>query len=145
MPDSTQAGGFRFTLARALAAGGFANTYLANDSHFDDVVVIKELAISQLMARSGDGTTLIALPGKDEDVSGWVERTQREARLLNRIRHPSVVAVRATWTELGTAFVALDFVDGTELRPEPVDSNPHRSSHLLSNFSMPLMRCIAQA
>lgn len=126
MPDPTQESGFRFIIERALSAGGFANTYLARDRHFDDQVVIKELAMPQLMARSHDGSSMVALPGRDGDLAGWLERAQREARLLNRVRHPGVVSVRATWTELGTAFVALDFIDGTELKAEPVSVPPEQ-------------------
>lgn len=126
MPDPTQDSGFRFIIERALSAGGFANTYLARDRHFDDQVVIKELAMPQLMARSHDGSSMVALPGRDGDLAAWLERAQREARLLNRVRHPGVVSVRATWTELGTAFVALDFIDGTELKAEPVSVPPEQ-------------------
>lgn len=126
MPDPTQDSGFRFIIERALSAGGFANTYLARDRQFDDQVVIKELAMPQLMARSTDGSSMVALPGRDGDLAAWLERAQREARLLNRVRHPGVVSVRATWTELGTAFVALDFIDGTELKAEPVSVPPEQ-------------------
>ena len=66
-PDPTSKGGARFVVERPLSAGGFAITYLAWDQQFDDRCVIKELAIDQLMVRSG--ATMMPLPGREADVA----------------------------------------------------------------------------
>jgi serine/threonine protein kinase len=43
----------------------------------------------------------------------------REARLLNRVRHEGVITVRAAWKERGTAYYAMDFIEGEEVLTEP--------------------------
>jgi serine/threonine protein kinase len=116
-PDPTSKGGARFVVERPLSAGGFAITYLAWDQQFDDRCVIKELAIDQLMVRSG--ATMMPLPGREADVAIWVQKVQKEAQVLHRLRSSGVVPVRATWRENGTAYFAMDFVDGIELPNEP--------------------------
>ena len=116
-PDPTSERGARFVVERPLSAGGFAITYLARDQQFDDRCVIKELAIDQLMVRSG--ATMVPLPGREEDVAIWVQKVQKEAQVLHRLRSSGVVPVRATWRENGTAYFAMDFIDGIELPDEP--------------------------
>jgi serine/threonine protein kinase len=115
--DATSPGVGRFVIERPLSAGGFAITYLARDQQFDDRCVIKELAIDQLMVRSG--TNMVPLPGREDDVAIWVQKVQKEAQVLHRLRTSGVVPIRATWRESGTAYFAMDFIDGIELPAEP--------------------------
>jgi len=115
--DAHAPGGGRFRIEKPLSAGGFAITYLAHDQQFDDRCVIKELAIDQLMVRSG--TEMVPLPGREADVAVWVQKVQKEAQTLHRLRNAGVVPIRATWRELGTAYFAMDFIDGIELPSEP--------------------------
>ena len=74
--DAHAPGGGRFRIEKPLSAGGFAITYLAHDQQFDDRCVIKELAIDQLMVRSG--TEMVPLPGREADVAVWVQKVQKE-------------------------------------------------------------------
>jgi len=115
--DATSPGVGRFVIERPLSAGGFAITYLARDQQFDDRCVIKELAIDQLMVRSG--TNMVPLPDREDDVAIWVQKVQKEAQVLHRLRTSGVVPIRATWRENGTAYFAMDFIDGIELPAEP--------------------------
>ena len=114
LPDGTQATGARFSVERVLSAGGFGITYLARDEQFDDTCVVKELAMGELVGRDTTGGTLQPLPGRQADVAYWVDKVVREARLLNRVRHEAVVTVRAAWQERGTAYYAMDHIDGME-------------------------------
>ena len=119
LPDASSARGARFIIERPLSAGGFAITYLAWDQQLRDRCVIKELAISEIMGRSG--IAMVALPGRDADLAIWVQKVQREAEILHSLRTVGVVPVRATWRENGTAYFAMDFVDGIELPRQPID------------------------
>lgn len=114
LPDGTQATGARFSIEKVLSAGGFGITYLARDEQFDDTCVVKELAMGELVGRDTTGGTLQPLPGRQADVAYWVDKVVREARLLNRVRHEAVVTVRAAWQERGTAYYAMDHIDGME-------------------------------
>ena len=45
LPDGTQNGGARFMVEQALSAGGFGITYKCRDLQFEDLCVVKELAL----------------------------------------------------------------------------------------------------
>ena len=115
--DANAPGGGRFMIEKPLSAGGFAITYLAYDQQSGDRCVIKELAIDQLMVRSG--ADMVPLPGRDGDVAIWVQKVEKEANTLHRLRNAGVVPIRTTWRENGTAYFAMDFIDGIELPAEP--------------------------
>ena len=115
--DANAPGGGRFMIEKPLSAGGFAITYLAYDQQSGDRCVIKELAIDQLMIRSG--ADMVPLPGRDGDVAIWVQKVEKEANTLHRLRNAGVVPIRTTWRENGTAYFAMDFIDGIELPAEP--------------------------
>ena len=117
MPDPTQEFGFRFVIERALSSGGFANTYIALDRQFEDRCVVKELAIDEFMSRSG--IAIVPAAGREADVAIWVQKTLREAQILNKIRSEGVVPVRSVWRENGTVYFAMDLIDGTELPAQP--------------------------
>ena len=119
LPDVTVPTGSRFEVARTLSAGGFGIAYLAHDRQFDDLCVVKELALTEIVARDTTAGTLVPLPGRTADVAYWVEKVVREARLLNRIRHEAIVTVRAVWQERGTAYYAMDHIDGVEFPAKP--------------------------
>ena len=119
LPDVTVPTGCRFEVARTLSAGGFGIAYLAHDRQFDDLCVVKELALTEIVARDMTAGTLVPLPGRTADVAYWVDKVVREARLLNRIRHEAIVTVRAVWQERGTAYYAMDHIDGVEFPSKP--------------------------
>ena len=119
LPDVTVPTGSRFEVARTLSAGGFGIAYLAHDRQFDDLCVVKELALTEIVARDMTAGTLVPLPGRTADVAYWVDKVVREARLLNRIRHEAIVTVRAVWQERGTAYYAMDHIDGVEFPSKP--------------------------
>ena len=119
LPDATQPSGARFIIDKTLSAGGFGITYLASDAQFEDRCVIKELALGELMGRDTERGTLVAVNGREGDVDYWVEKVVREARLLNRVRHEGVITVRAAWKERGTAYYAMDCIEGEEVLTEP--------------------------
>ncbi|MEM9462970.1 MAG: tetratricopeptide repeat-containing serine/threonine-protein kinase [Myxococcota bacterium] len=87
--------GDHFTIVRSLGAGGMGRVYLAFDEHLDRAVAIK-------VHRSRS------------DPRG-VERMQREARAIARLRHPNVVNVFEVG-ELGDQlFIAMEHIDGERL------------------------------
>ena len=118
MPDPNAPSGFRFVVERALSSGGFAITYLARDAQFNDRCVIKELAIDQLMVRSG--VAMVPLPGCADEMAVWIQKVQNEALTLHKLRNAGVVQVRATWREHGTAYFAMDYVEGIEFPAAPM-------------------------
>ena len=77
--------------------------------------------MGELVGRDTTRGTLQPLPGRQADVAYWVDKVVREARLLNRVRHEAVVTVRAAWQERGTAYYAMDHIDGMEFPSRRTD------------------------
>src|SRR5204863_7458727 len=87
----------RYSVQRALRAGGFGAVYLGHDSQLDRPVAIKVL-------HAGPG-----LPQAEG------ERALQEARRLARLRHPGIVTVHDVGVHEGQVYIVSDFLDGPSL------------------------------
>jgi serine/threonine-protein kinase len=100
MNDSGPATGMTFghyRLLGLLGKGGMGVVYRAEHEHLARVVALKLL--TPQLAES----------------AGFRERFQREARLAASLDHPNVVAVYDAGESNGTLYLAMRFVDGTDL------------------------------
>jgi WD40 repeat protein/tRNA A-37 threonylcarbamoyl transferase component Bud32 len=87
----------RFTIVRELGSGGMGVVYVAYDEQLDRRVAVK------LLRRA------------DTDTQGKA-RLEREAQAMARLSHPNVVTVHEVGTHQEQVFVAMEFVDGGDLR-----------------------------
>ncbi|MEM6995691.1 MAG: serine/threonine-protein kinase, partial [Myxococcota bacterium] len=87
----------RFEIRERLGAGGMGEVYGAYDPDEDREVAVKVLASD----RAADGAAL--------------GRMQREARALQRLRHPNVVEVFAVGDDDGRTFIAMERLAGDSL------------------------------
>ena len=87
-----------FRIERLLGSGAMGTVYLARDEHLDRPVALKLLAPE--LAR-------------DER---FRERFLRESRIAARLEHPAIVPIYAAGEAEGTLFLAMRFVDGSDLR-----------------------------
>jgi WD40 repeat protein/predicted Ser/Thr protein kinase len=87
----------RFTIVRKLGAGGMGLVYIAYDEQLDRRVAVKLLR-----------NTLASSEAK--------LRLEREAQAMARLSHPNVVTVHEVGRHDGQVFVAMEFVDGQDLR-----------------------------
>lgn len=104
----------QYTISRYLNSGGFGITYLAKDS-LDRDVVIKECFPSSFCRRS---KTMVSARSRahSAELRSVVQLFVREARSLAKIIHPNIVAVHQVFEDNGTAYMAIDFVDGLDLQ-----------------------------
>jgi serine/threonine protein kinase len=104
----------QYTITRYLNSGGFGITYLAKDS-LDRDVVIKECFPSSFCRRS---KTLVAARSRAHtaELRSVVQLFVKEARSLAKIVHPNIVAVHQVFEDNGTAYMAIDYVDGLDLQ-----------------------------
>ncbi|HEV8635392.1 MAG TPA: protein kinase, partial [Chloroflexota bacterium] len=88
----------RYELLERIGVGGVANVYRARDVRLDRIVALKVL--------------------RDEYAADpeFVGRFQREARIAAGLSHPNVVSVDDFGPHDGTAFIAMDYVDGETLK-----------------------------
>jgi hypothetical protein len=104
----------QYTITRYLNSGGFGITYLAKDS-LDRNVVIKECFPAAFSRRS---KTVVAARSRAHtaELRSVVQLFVKEARSLSKIVHPNIVAVHQVFEDNGTAYMALDYVDGLDLQ-----------------------------
>lgn len=88
-----------YAIQEEIGRGGMATVYRAVQESLNRVVAIKELDLSRFRS--------------EPDV---LERFRLEARAAAALEHPNIVTVFDLWEEEGKAFIAMEFVDGVELK-----------------------------
>jgi len=98
-----------------LGQGGFGITYLAYDANLDESVAIKEYLPVELAVRDADCSVQPVSSDHDGHYSWGLERFIAEARTVTRLRHPSIVRVRAVFEANNTAYMVMDYESGDSL------------------------------
>ncbi len=134
-PGATLCGG-QYTIEGYLNAGGFGVTYLACDS-LGRRVVIKECFPSAMCFRSNQ-TVCVRSQGNAVEFDAILELFEKEARALATLQHPYIVGVHQYFRDNGTAYMAMDFVEGHTLldivENDPGRLTPDRVKTLLSQL-----------
>lgn len=108
----------RYILGRVLGQGGFGITYLAWDARDKVRVAIKEFFPDSLVMRQPD-TTQVALLTADrqENFRFGKEQFLAEAKTLAQfVDNPNIVSVYSYFEENGTAYFAMEYVEGESLK-----------------------------
>lgn len=103
----------QYVIESYLVRGGFGITYLARDS-LERTVVIKECFPSTICCRL-DGKVVARSRRQQDQFASILRHFIREARRLSKLSHPDIVGVHQVFEESETAYMALDFVDGSDL------------------------------
>jgi len=99
-----------------LGQGGFGITYLGMDVMLDRRVAIKEYYPREFAVRDSTRTVHAAGNQEDKDTFRWgLERFLEEAKLLARLNHPNIIAVRRFFEANGTAYFVMDYCEGRPL------------------------------
>ena len=114
LPPGTKLLKGQYTITSYLNSGGFGITYLAKDS-LDRNVVIKECFPSSFCRRS---KAMVSARSRahSAELRSVVQLFVKEARSLAKIVHPNIVAVHQVFEDNGTAYMAIDYVDGLDLQ-----------------------------
>lgn len=113
----------QYTIQCYLSSGGFGVTYLARDS-LDRRIVIKECFPALTCHRRGK--IVMGRTKDDQEIFKTIVRNlMHEARRMARLSHPNIVGVHQVFEENGTAYLALDFVNGLDLL-EIIERDPTR-------------------
>lgn len=113
-PGSTLQNG-RYTITRMIGAGGFGCTYevTSGESRF----CIKEFFMSQNCTRDAQtGNVSIINTSQIDLVNRSKKKFLEEATVLRMMDHPSIVHVVDIFEEHGTAYFAMDYIEGQSLQ-----------------------------
>ncbi len=108
--------GHSYILGAVLGQGGFGVTYIGREAETGRRVAVKEYFPTRCSQRSGDGHTVEPLPGMDAVYEGGRYSFVKEARVLSGLEGmPSVVQALAYLEENNTAYLIMEYLDGTPL------------------------------
>lgn len=93
----------RFRIEKKLGKGAMGEVFLGRDAGTGQRAAIKTLALAQEFA-----------PDELVEVRA---RFFREAETAGRLRHPGIVAILDSGEDGGLAFIAMEYLAGTDLRP----------------------------
>ena len=113
-----------FEIVRELGSGGFGITYLARDHTLERQVCVKEFFPRDWGTRKADGTIGPRSSTAASDYAWGLERFAEEARVLARLQHPGIVGVFRIMEAGGTAYTAMEYVEGRSLAEELEASGP---------------------
>ena len=105
-----------YKFEKVLGQGSFGITYLAIDTMLNRKVAIKEYFPREFAAR--DSTLTVKAAGNRDDRDNFVWGLKRfldEARVLAIFDHPNIIQVRRFFEANGTAYLVMDYCDGTPL------------------------------
>lgn len=118
LPLGTEVGG-QYILGRVLGQGGFGITYLAWDQVLEMPVALKEYFPSGYAGRDARNTNMVtSYDRRQEDVfEENKKRFLREAESLAKLWDiPQIVKILRYFEENGTAYIAMEYVQGKDLR-----------------------------
>jgi len=127
-----------FVIEAVLGQGAFGITYRAFDSNLQQTVAIKEYFPRELAARDSTQTIHSVGSAEDKDTFKWgLSRFLDEARLLGRLKHPSVVGIKRFFESNGTAYLVMDYCDG-----EPLDKIIQRQGKIEATVWRPIFNLL---
>ena len=108
----------RYLVGRALGQGGFGITYVARDLTAGRLVAIKEYLPEGIALRTPGQTQVCALTrAQNENYQYGRSRFLEEARTLAKFNgHPGIVGVLTYFEVYGTAYFAMDYLEGCSLK-----------------------------
>ena len=105
-----------YEIGAALGQGGFGVTYAGRDEAEGRRVAVKEYFPARCAKRGEDGITVVPLPGMEETYEGGRYSFVKEARVLSGLEGmPSVVQALAYLETNNTAYLVMEYLDGTPL------------------------------
>ena len=108
--------GGKYKIERFIASGGFGCTYEAQHTLLDERVALKEFFVSDFCNRDEKtGQVSVGTQSKVALYGKLKKKFMDEARALYKMKHPGIVRVIDVFEENGTAYYAMEYIDGQSL------------------------------
>ena len=104
-----------YRIEKLLGVGGFGLTYLAVDQNLNLKVALKEYLPGDIALRGPDQSILPKSEDSAETFDWGKRRFLDEARTLASFRHPNIVRVMRFFETSGSAYMVMEFVEGSAL------------------------------
>jgi serine/threonine-protein kinase len=118
----------RYLLLDRIGEGGMGVVFKADDPELGRPVALKLVS-----TENGPGTQPPGLPPPSAELSRYRERLLGEAQALARLQHPNVITVHDVGTFGADVFIAMEFVEGRNLRAWRKD-RPRSTREILEVF-----------
>lgn len=105
--------GGSYKIEEILGQGSFGITYLAEHTNLNRKVAIKEFFMKDLNSRGADGSITGMTDGSLS--YNYCVKFQKEAINLSRLDHPNIVRVTDSFSENGTFYYVMDYIEGQNL------------------------------
>ena len=105
--------GGTYKIEKVLGQGSFGITYLAEHTNLGRKVAIKEFFMKELNSRGEDGSITGMTDGSLSQ--NYCVKFQKEAINLSRLDHPNIVRVTDSFSENGTFYYVMDYIEGQNL------------------------------
>ena len=106
----------RYTIGSTLGEGGFGITYRAWDERENCRVALKEYMPAGISDRVTGAGEVFAWKDR-EHFEKYMDRFLEEAQIIYQYRgHPNIVEVKHLFRENNTAYYAMEYLDGSDLR-----------------------------
>ena len=131
----------QYRIEQFLNSGGFGVTYLAKDS-LDRTVVIKECFPQTMCTRSRE---LVRARSRahQREFESVVRHFGMEARRLAKLKHENIVGIHQVFEDKGTAYMALDFIEGYDLLDTIEDGHDHLRPHEVRQILIKVLHAVA--
>lgn len=139
---TTVAGQWR--IERMLASGGFGITYDARTITDGARVALKEYMPRDMCTRDPGTGIVTRFPDKGALFQGGLDSFMKEAEALSRLNHASVVKVNGYREANGTAYMALEFIEGDTLGHWLDKLGRRPTQQDLDNLLWPLLGALIQ-
>ena len=126
-----------YKIEKVLGQGSFGITYLAEHTNLGKKVAIKEFFMKELNSRGEDGS----ITGmSDSSLSqNYCQKFKKEAINLSRLDHPNIVRVTDSFSENGTFYYVMDFIEGQNI-------NDYIKSHYIDEAeAVSIIKSVADA
>ena len=110
----------RYEILRYISSGGFGITYEAFDLLSKRRIAIKELYITEICNRESDAITVTINDTNKPTFFAHRRKFLDEAKRLMELSHPNIIKVSDVFEANGTAYFAMNYIEGKPLSKEVV-------------------------
>lgn len=116
LPEGATLQNGKYRVERQIASGGFGNTYEVMNVEFEERMALKEFFMKGISERESVTTSVsVSNTLNKSQFEAQKDKFKKEARRLRKLHHPNIVQVHDLFEENGTAYYAMDYVEGESL------------------------------